>query len=89
VLRDYPGALHVRLDGPEALRAQQAATRLGIDEDTARRQLHQADRARAAYTHHLYGHDPSEADLYQLVIDTTAVPLPAAVDVIVAAAQAA
>ncbi len=88
VLRDFPGALHVRLDGPAELRAERAAERLAIDEATARAQLRQTDDARAAYTHHLYGHDPSEPDLYQLVIDTTAMSLPAAVDSIVAAASA-
>ncbi len=86
VLHDFPGALHVRLDGPANLRVERAAERLGIDEDTARAQLRRTDGARSAYTHHLYGHDPAEARLYQLVIDTTAVSLPAAVDSIVSAA---
>ncbi len=89
VLRDFPGAFHVRLDGPAKRRARRAAELLGIDEETARNQLRRTDDARAAYTRHLYGHDPAEPELYDLVVDTTKVPMEAAVDAIVAAAETA
>ncbi|MGH8988199.1 MAG: cytidylate kinase family protein, partial [Acidimicrobiales bacterium] len=86
VLRTRPDALHVRLDGPEPARVTRAMAAMAIDELTAWSQLRQADHARIAYLRHLYGADPTDRRLYDLVIDSTAVPLEACVDAIVAAA---
>jgi cytidylate kinase len=86
ILRDVPGALHVRLDGPPERRVERAMELEGLERADAERLRKQSDRAREAYVRHFYGCDPRDPALYQLVIDTTALPLEKVVDVIVIAA---
>jgi EmrB/QacA subfamily drug resistance transporter len=86
VLASCPGALHVRLDGPATARADRAATWENLDQKTAWDQLRRTDQARTTYVRRLYGRDPRDAGLYHMVIDSTAIPVDACVDVIVAAA---
>lgn len=88
VLRDRPGAFHVRLDGPEEARVLQGMRVEGIDEDEARRRQRTSDRARIDYVKHFYRADPRDPSHYHLVLDSTAVPLPACVELIVSAARA-
>jgi cytidylate kinase len=97
LLADEPGALHVRLDGDRERRlaramdsAETAATvsRSGTSRREVERMLDDNDRARAAYVKHFYGADPADPRLYHLVVDTTRLPEPAAVDLIVTAARA-
>ncbi|MFC9969798.1 AAA family ATPase [Spirillospora sp. NPDC127200] len=91
VLAGRGDALHVRLDGPRERRLERAAA-AGADGTPQReveRMLDANDRARAAYVKHFYGADPADPRLYHLVIDTTRVPEPAAVEIIVTAARAA
>ena len=78
VLRDRPGALHVRLDGPEEARVLQAMRVEEIDEDEARRRQRSSDRARIHYVKHFYRTDPRDPRHYHFVLDSTAVPLPTA-----------
>jgi cytidylate kinase len=88
VLRDDPRALHVRLDGPRERRLAQAMEVEGIDRETAERRLEETDRAREAYVRHFYRCDPTDAWLYHLVVDSTAIPLDACVELIALAARA-
>jgi cytidylate kinase len=88
VLREHPGALHVRLDGPVDARMKQGMALEGVDRETAERHIDETDKARRAYVSHFYRCDPREASLYHLVIDSTAIPLDTCAEVIVAAAQA-
>jgi cytidylate kinase len=88
ILKGHPHALHVRLDGPKERRIAQAVTLLGVDRATAERQLADTDRAREAYAQHFYRADVRDPALYHLVIDTTAIGLDAALELIVAAAAA-
>jgi Cytidylate kinase-like family len=88
ILKDHPHALHVRLDGPKERRIAQAVTLLGVDRATAARQLTETDRAREAYAQHFYRADVRDPALYHLVIDTTAIGLDTALELIVTAAAA-
>jgi hypothetical protein len=88
VLRDRPGALHVRLDGPAERRVAQAMELEGIDRATAERQMRETDRAREAYVQQFYGVDARDARLYHLVLDSTALALDACVELIALAAAA-
>jgi len=83
--RDEPGVLRVRLFGPQEARIAQAARIEDVDADTARQRLPEVDRARAQYVRRLYGSDIDDPDLYQLQIDSTALPLDACVGLIAAA----
>ena len=88
VLRATPGALHVRLDGPQQARVDQAMRIEGIDRETAERRLAQMDKARESYVRRFYGVNPRDAELYHLVLDSTAIPLERCVELIAAAAGA-
>ena len=88
VLRDRPAAFHVRLDGPGEARVFQAMRVEGVDEDEARRRQRNSDRARIDYVKHFYRADARDARHYHLVLDSTAVPLPTCVELIVTAARA-
>jgi hypothetical protein len=87
VLREHPEALHVRLDGPQERRIQQAMRLGDLERADAQRLLRDSDRAREAYVRHFYAADARDPSLYHLVIDSTALPLGTVVDVIVAAAR--
>ncbi|WP_283137299.1 AAA family ATPase [Rhizohabitans arisaemae] len=88
VLRDHPGALHVRLDAPAERRAAQTAALMGVPLREARRLIEENDRARRAYVRHFYRTDPADSSLYHLVIDSTVIPVPTCVEMIVTAAEA-
>ncbi|MFB4297272.1 AAA family ATPase [Actinomadura sp. NTSP31] len=60
----------------------------GTPDRDVERMLDDNDRARTAYVKHFYGADPADPRLYHLVIDTTRLPVPAAADLIAAAARA-
>jgi hypothetical protein len=79
---------HVRLDGPAERRIVQGAVVEDISEEKARERLRAADKARTAYVRRLYRTDPADASLYHLVIDSTAMPLDAVIELIVTAARA-
>lgn len=87
VLAEQPGALHVRLDGPPERRRQQAMALRHVDETTARREMDDTDRARAAYVKRFYHRDPEDPRLYHLSCDSTALPLPTVVELITLAAR--
>jgi cytidylate kinase len=79
---------HVRLDGPAERRVAQGAVVEGITEEKARERMRAADKARTAYVRRLYRCDPADASLYHLVIDSTAMPLDAVVELVLAGAGA-
>ena len=86
--RAEPGVLRVRLFGPADARVAQAARIENTDEPTARRRLPEVDRARAHYVRRLYRADIDDPALFHLHIDSTALPLEACADLIVAAYRA-
>lgn len=80
-----PDVLRVRLFGLPEARIAQAARIEDVDAATARQRLPEVDRARAQYVRRLYNVDIDDPSLYQLQIDSTAVPLDACADLIAAA----
>jgi len=88
VLASHPTALHVRLDGPKAARLARATARDERPQPEVARLLGETDRARVTYVKHFYNRDPSDARLYHLVLDSTALPIEACVDLIVTASRA-
>lgn len=85
-LREHPGVLRVRLDGPREARLRQAIAVGGVDEETASRTLDRLDQAQAAYARELYGADLADPSHYHLVIDSTAVDLDTCLTLILTAA---
>lgn len=88
ILGDVPGALHVMLDAPLRIRIARAARLDGIDESLAAKRQKNEDRIRAEMSERLYFWNPMEIDKYDLVVNTGAMDLDTAVDVIVAAYRA-
>ena len=62
ILADWPGALHVLLDGPLQQRIERAAEESGIDVERAAKRQKREDQVRADMSIELYGWDPREAD---------------------------
>jgi hypothetical protein len=88
VLGKRPDVLHVRLDGPRDRRLAAAVERSGSRLDDVRRAMEVNDRTREAYVRHFYRCDPEDARHYDLVIDSTGLPLETIVDMVVMAARA-
>ena len=88
VVGDRPGALHVRLDGPEERRLDAVVARFGRPRDEMRRELRANDAAREGYVRRSYRVDATSPRIYHLVIDSTALPQQTVVDLVVEAARA-
>ena len=87
VLRESPGALHVRLDGAREGRILRAMELEGLAREEAERRLADNDRAREAYVQHFYRANANDLRCYHLAVDTTTIDLDCCVDLIVAAAE--
>jgi cytidylate kinase len=87
VLRDHPRVLRARLDGPAQARLSQTVERWGLEPETARRAMHATDHAHADYARRFYGADLADPSLYHVVLDTTALDLDTAVEILAAAAR--
>jgi cytidylate kinase len=87
LLRGDPRVLRARLDGPPEARLRQAMAFQDLDEDTARHALRTTDHAHAEYARRFYGADLGDASLYHVVLDTTAIDLDDAVEILAAAAR--
>jgi len=85
ILADWPGALHVLLDGPLQRRIERAAEESGIDLQRAAKRQKREDQTRADMSILLYGWDPRETTRYDLVVNTGSLDLDTCVDIIVAA----
>jgi cytidylate kinase len=88
ILADWPGALHVRLDGPLDQRIARAAQESGIDLERAAERQKREDQVRADMSIEFYGWDPREIDRYDLVVNTGTMDLDTCADIIVQAARA-
>jgi cytidylate kinase len=88
VLAERPDTLHVRLDGPPERRFEAAVQRSGRSREEVRREMVANDRSREAYVRHFYRCDPASARHYHLVVDSTALPVEAVVELVVTAARA-
>jgi cytidylate kinase len=87
ILANWPGALHVRLDGPLEQRIARAAEESGIDTERAAKRQKREDQVRADMSIELYGWDPRELDRYHLVVNTGIMDLDTCADIIVQAAR--
>ena len=89
VLRDWPGALHVRLYAPEAVRAQRLMAREGISEAEAARQIEQSDEQKRQLIRVMHNNaDWRNLKYYSLAIDTSVIAPEIAVKIIALAARA-
>lgn len=87
VLGGRDDVLCVRLDGPVAARIERVIAD-GVDEATAKETQKDVDGAREQYASFFYKVQQDDARLYHLIIDSTALPVEACVDIIITAAKA-
>jgi hypothetical protein len=87
VLGGRADVLCVRLDGPREARIAQAVAD-GADPATAGDAQRDVDGARNDYASFFYRKRQDDSRLYHLVIDSTALPVDACVDIVVTAARA-
>lgn len=87
VLRDIPGAIHVRLSGTRERRLQIAMALLGTDRQTAEGEMRASDLARESYVKDWYRADPADPTLYHLVIDSTQLPMACCLELILTAVR--
>jgi cytidylate kinase len=87
ILAEWPGALHVLLDGPVQQRIERAAAESGIDVARAAKRQKREDQVRADMSIQLYGWDPRETTRYDLMVNTGTMDLDTCVAIIVQAAR--
>lgn len=87
ILAGRPNTVHVLLTGDREDRIARAASEAGITTDQAARRQEREDQVRSEMSKTLYGWDPRLPDRYDLVINTSRIPLDAAADAIVHAAR--
>jgi len=89
VLKDRPAVLRVRLDGEVDARIARVATMEGFDLEAARTIQRETDGARDNYLKLFYRARQDDPGLYDLVIDSTTIPLATCTELIVLAAASA
>lgn len=86
ILRDYPGAFHLRVVAPMEERVQRVVNAHQISAQAARAQVQDSDLYRADYLVRYYKVDWNDASLYHLVINTGRIDLATAVNLVCTAA---
>jgi cytidylate kinase len=71
-----PGTLHVRVVAPVAVRAGAIASRMNLDDSTARVETEKRDKDRARYLRHHFDCDNSDPILYSVQFNTAQLSVP-------------
>ncbi len=88
-LKGRPGVISVFLHAPERWRVERVQQVYGIaDRSAAQRMVQDSDRDRARFVRAIAGVEWTDVRGYDLAVDTAAVGLEAAIDLVVRAAQA-
>jgi len=88
LLADRPNTVHVLLTGSVEDRIERAAMESGITREHAASRLVREDHVRADMSIALFGWDPRTPDRYDLVINTSRIPLEGVVEAILATVRA-
>jgi cytidylate kinase len=88
VLARERDAIHVKIVAPREWRVRAAAERLGVSLEEAGRVTEDTDKMRARYHRQHYHRDWSDPTLYHMMLNTAALGLDGAVEVVVARARA-
>ena len=87
VLATRPSTVHVLLTGSVEDRVERAARDTGIPPEQAARRQAREDQTRAEMSKVLYGWDPRLPEHYDMVVNTSRIPLDAAAEAIVQAVR--
>ena len=97
ILQDHPGTIHVRIIAPRSVRIERVSAEKNIPGltdggdggvGTAAALLDQSDHARSEYLRHYYHVDVNDPELYDLVINTEHIDIPASAALLVSLVQA-
>ena len=88
VLARERDAIHVKIVAPPEWRVRAAAERLGVSLEDAGKVTEETDKMRARYHRQHYQRDWSDPTLYHLMLNTAALGLDGAAEVVVARARA-
>jgi cytidylate kinase len=88
ILKDIPGALHVRVIAPFATRVSRLMEQRGYDEKSAQRIIRQSDRDSSGYLSTYFDTSLNDSDLYDLVINTRTMTVDESVEMITCAVEA-
>lgn len=88
VLSHEREAIHAKIVAPLEARIRRAVERLGVDEKEAAKRVHEIDEQRARYHREYYRRDWHDPANYHLVLNTSALGLEGAAEVILARATA-
>lgn len=87
LLRDVPGVLKVRIIADIEDRVKEGMRRDGTSAEEARYTIKKDDEARRKWSLHLYGADPWDSDLYDMVLNVKSMTVADAVGTITQAAR--
>jgi cytidylate kinase len=87
VLADSPLALHVLLSGGREGRVSRVMERENAGREEAERRVRTLDRARREYARRVFGVDSDDRTLYHLIVDTVALGIDAAVELVLTASR--
>jgi CMP/dCMP kinase len=73
MLKDQPRTLHVAVTAPFAVRAERIAARDHLPSEKAKQYVEESDRGRLDFHRRYFKIDPSDTNLYDLVINTARV----------------
>jgi len=88
VLARERDAIHVKIVAPREWRVRAAAERLGVPPEEAAKVTEETDKMRARYHRQHYQRDWSDPTLYHMMLNTAALGLDGAAEVVVARARA-
>jgi glucuronide carrier protein len=88
LLADRPNTVHVLLTGSVEDRIERAAAESRIAREHAARRLEREDHVRADMAIALFDWDPRVPEHYDLVVNTSRIPLDAVVEMVLAALRA-
>ncbi|MCS7191551.1 MAG: cytidylate kinase-like family protein [Armatimonadetes bacterium] len=87
VLRDFQGALHIRLFAPLDWRIQRVIQVEKLTPEKAKQKIIAEDKRRADYLRHFYGVDWNDPSLYHLVLNVAKLGIDLCSQVIISAAR--
>jgi hypothetical protein len=79
--------LAVRVVASQPDRVARVCGRSGVDEDRARREIEEVDRMRAHFVSHTFDRDVSDPQLYDLVLNSSWLPLDVLAELVIAACR--
>jgi cytidylate kinase len=82
ILREIPGVVHIRVVAPLQIRIECLAERQSITRAAALAQINKSDATRRDYLKRNYHVDWDDPELYDLIINTEAITVPMATDII-------